>query len=304
MEAGAPPAVTGREGRRRLAPAHVGVEPAARRERAAGRQMREIGGQALDRLQLGCARPVEARHAAQQTDRVGVVRVVEERLRRPLLDDAPGVHDEDPAAHPGDHSEIVGDDDDRRAVLVRELLHEAQDLRLDGHVEGGGGLIGEKQLGVAREGHGDHHPLAHAARELMRVVLDAFCGFGDAHLLQHVDGTRDGRIVREAHVDLDALGHEAFDREYRVQAGHGVLEDHRDVAAAHLADLALLQGEEVAALELDAPAHGGVGRHARQTQDRRRRHALAAPGLADEPDQLARRDREAHLVDGAHGPLL
>ena len=58
--------------------------------------------------------------------------------------------------------------------------------------------------------------------------------------------------VLQAEVDLDALGHEALDGEHRVQARDRVLEDHRDVAAADLADLVLGQGDEVPALELDA----------------------------------------------------
>ena len=39
-------------------------------------------------------------------------------LRRPGLDDAAGVHDEDAAAHAGDHAEVVRDDDDGGVVLA------------------------------------------------------------------------------------------------------------------------------------------------------------------------------------------
>jgi hypothetical protein len=38
----------------------------------------------------------------------------------------------------------VGDGDDRRAGVFRETLHQAQDLSLDGDVEGCGRLVGQQ----------------------------------------------------------------------------------------------------------------------------------------------------------------
>ena len=48
----------------------------------------------------------------------------------------------------------------------------SQDLGLDRHVERGGRLVGDQQVGVPRERHRDHHALAHAAGELVRVVVE------------------------------------------------------------------------------------------------------------------------------------
>ena len=63
-----------------------------------------------------------------------------------------------------------------------------EDLRLNGDVERGGRLVGDHKLGPAGQRHGDHHALAHAAGELVRVVIDAACGIGDLNQLQHLDG--------------------------------------------------------------------------------------------------------------------
>jgi hypothetical protein len=41
------------------------------------------------------------------------------------------------------------------------------DLRLGGHVEGGGGLVGDEQVGLAGDPDGDHDALSHAAGELV-----------------------------------------------------------------------------------------------------------------------------------------
>jgi hypothetical protein len=226
--------------------------------------------------------------------------VGEELLRRALLDDPAGVHDEDAPAHAGDDAEVVGDDDDRGVVLVREALHEFEDLRLDRHVEGRRRLVGQQQLRVAGEGDRDHDALPHAARELVRVVLDALLGLGDADRLQQLNGACDGLVVRHPHVVLEAFGHESLDGEDRVQAGHGILEDHRDVAAAHAAHLALGQSQQVAPVELDGAGDARVRDHAREAHDRVRRHALAAARLADEPDELAAAHAEGDPVDGVH----
>ncbi|UGA37136.1 hypothetical protein JOS77_23880 [Chromobacterium haemolyticum] len=45
-------------------------------------------------------------------------------------------------------------------LQVRDQL---QDLLLDGHVQRGGGFVGNQQLGFAGDRHRDHHPLLLAA---------------------------------------------------------------------------------------------------------------------------------------------
>ena len=58
------------------------------------------------------------------------------------------------------------------AVPVSRLSwrDQVEDLRLDRDVERGGRLVGDQQLRIAGERHGDHHALAHAARELVRIL--------------------------------------------------------------------------------------------------------------------------------------
>ena len=113
--------------------------------------------------------------------------VVEDLVERPLLDDPPGVHDRDPVGDVGDHAEVVGHEDHGRAGLVAQVAHALEDLRLDRHVERRRGLVGDQHGRVARQRERDHHPLAHAARELVRVVVDALAGARDADPLEQLD---------------------------------------------------------------------------------------------------------------------
>ena len=57
----------------------------------------------------------------------------------------------------------------RQAEAFLEAFEELQDLGLDGHVERRRRLVGDQQRRFQREAHRDHRPLAHAARELVRV---------------------------------------------------------------------------------------------------------------------------------------
>ena len=97
-----------------------------------------------------------------------------------LLDDAAGVHHDDVVGAVGHHAEVVGDEDHAHGPLALLGGQEVEDLGLHGDVEAGGGLVGQEQLGPARQGDGDHDPLAHAARELVGVVAHALLGGGDA----------------------------------------------------------------------------------------------------------------------------
>ena len=62
----------------------------------------------------------------------------------------------------------MGDEHEAHARVFLQLHQKLEDLRLDGDVEGGGRFVRNQQLRTAGDGHGDHHALVHAARELMR----------------------------------------------------------------------------------------------------------------------------------------
>ena len=104
-----------------------------------------------------------------------------------VLDRAAGVHHQHVVGHLGDHPEVVGDDDDRGVELALQVLEQVEDLRLHGHVERGGRLVGDQQARVVDQAHRDHRALAHAAGELVRVVVDAAVRLRDADPVEHLD---------------------------------------------------------------------------------------------------------------------
>jgi hypothetical protein len=66
------------------------------------------------------------------------------------------------------------------AVLPLQLSHQLQHLRLHGDVERRRRLVGDQHLGAAGQRHGDHHPLAHAAGQLVRNCFSR-SRLGDLH---------------------------------------------------------------------------------------------------------------------------
>ena len=272
-------------------------EPAAGAEGVGRRHGARDGHQ---RLGIG----VDPRHRAQEADRVGVLGVGEERRHRCRLDHLAGVHDERVVADLGHHAEVVGDQHDRRAARLLEVAHQRQDLRLDGDVEGRGRLVGDQHRRVVDQRHGDHHPLAHAAGELVRVVVGACRPRAGMRTRSSISRARASAARRPiALVAEDRLDELIADREGRVERGHRLLEDHRQPVAAQRPHRVPVQPEQVRAIE-DDPAAGDAGRRRRQEpHDRKRGDTLAATGLADDAEGAAGVQPEIDTVHHRQRPI-
>ena len=111
-------------------------------------------------------------------------RALEQREDGRVLGDPGRVHDDDVVRGLGDDAEVVRDQDHGGPALRLQLADQVEDLRLRRDVERRRRLVGDEKRGLVDERHRDHHALAHAARELVRVVVDAPLGPRDADLLR------------------------------------------------------------------------------------------------------------------------
>jgi len=288
----------GRAGQRRLlAGALVVGAGAPGGEPAAHGRVGQVGRDAGDVGQLERGILVEPRDRGQQRLGVGVVHVREQLGRPGLLDQAPGVHHVDPVGVPGDDAHVVGDQQHGHAQPGLQVRQQGQDLGLDGHVQGGRGLVGDQQLGLAGQRHGDHDPLPQAARQLVRVVVQPLLGPRQPDQAQDLGGPLQGLRLGHVAVQPDRLGDLVADRLGRVQRGQRVLEHHRDLVAADLAHVVLGQPDQLPAVQLDRAADDGAARR-QQAHDGQARHRLAAARLPHQPQRLAGSDFQ---VDVAHG---
>ena len=136
--------------------------------------------------------------------------------------------------------------------LVAERFEELEDLRLDHDVERGRRLIADHDRRVAGERHRDHRPLAHPARQLVRVRLAALAR--DADKLEQIAGPFARRLGRLAEAFLDGLGDLVADRLDRVQGIHRTLEHDADLAPAIATHRGLRFAHEIDPHEPDLPA--------------------------------------------------
>ena len=97
------------------------------------------------------------------------------------LHQLPGVHDRDPVSHFRHDPQVVSDQQYRHAARGLDFLQQIEHLRLDGHIQGGRRLIGDQQVGLGRERHGDHHALLQPPGELKRIFR------GSAHGIRNTD---------------------------------------------------------------------------------------------------------------------
>ncbi len=266
-------------------------EPAPFRKDAAGERRAELRQVAGDRVEpVPILAQAASRNAAQEADRVRVPRLGEHRLRFPLFDQAPGVQDSDPLAHPPDHAEVVADEEDARAELLPQCGDEVEHLRLDGRVEPGRRLVEDQQRRIGGQGHRDHDSLLPASGELVRVESHPPGRVGDLDLAEHVLRSLERFVLVGAH-ELEDLRDLRADADGRVQRRAGVLVHHRDRRRTQAAHLRCAHREQVGAVGADRarddPAVPGQVAH-----DRERGRGLPAPGLADEPVRLALPDGE------------
>ncbi len=82
-------------------------------------------------------------------------------------------------------------------------------------------------VGSQRQRLGDHRPLPLAARQLVRVGVDAPLRVGDLDELEQLDRPLAGRLRRHRLVAAQHLGDLEPDRVHRVERRHRLLEDHR-----------------------------------------------------------------------------
>ncbi len=223
---------------------------------------------------------------------------------RAALNDVTSIHHVDGVDHLSNHTEVVGNPHDCHAQFLLQLDDQIDDLRLDGDIQCGGGFIGDQQFGLAGKRHGDHGALAHAARELMGVVIQALAGFGDAHQHQQLLGAFASRLFIHAFMEHEGFADLETDCVDRVQRGHRVLEDHGNFVAAHFAHFIFSQLKQVTPIEPDLAVFNFPGWGLDEAEDGHGMDALAAAALAHHTQDFTGAHGVGNAIDSPYHAVL
>ena len=169
-----------------------------------------------------------------------MARLVEDLLDGSHFDLTACVHHDHSVRDAGYHSEVVGDQHDRRVGPVLDPLEDFEDLRLDRHVERGRRFVGDQELGLVGNRHRDHRSLAHASGKLVGVLVHSFARVRYPHDVEEFHAARSQyRFVDVVVMHSDGFGDLAADGVHGIERGECVLEDHRDLFAAHRLEIVL-----------------------------------------------------------------
>src|SRR5580704_17368585 len=136
---------------------------------------------------------VDVDSGGEQGGRIRMPRRVQHGADRARLHDAARVHDRDLITNLPHDAEIVRDEDEAQPFRVPQVLQQAQDLRLDGHVERRGRLVAEQDRRVGGQRDRDHDPLPQPAGQLVRVAAVPPDRVGDADRAEQAEGPLAGR---------------------------------------------------------------------------------------------------------------
>ncbi len=157
---------------------------------------------------------------------------MEQRFAIGLLDDFTGAHHADALRDAVHQVQVMADQQQRHVQALLQLLEQQEDLALYRDVQRSGRFVGNQQLRLAGQCHGNHHPLTLASGEFVRIGFQAFFRLLNTDQLQQLDNaflrftTADAAMQQQRFADL--FGHAV----QRVQRGHWFLENHRNPVAA------------------------------------------------------------------------
>ena len=258
----------------------------------------------------------QTRNGLEQFGGVRVLGVLEQRLDIRPFHYLAQVHDDDFLGHLRHDAQVVGNEHHRHAELVLKLGHELEYLGLCGDVQRGGWLVGDEQVGVAGQRHGNHAALSHATAQAEGVLVYTGLGVGDADSSEHLDRPVPRFLLGYVGIvqqnPFDDLLTDSVDR---AEGDHRLLEDHGDVAASDVPHFRIINRnlhkvEDVLSVAppppavVDYAALDGPAGWPDDTHDGPGEHALAAAALSHYAQDDTRPNVETDAVHGAHRSLI
>ena len=259
-----------------------------------GEDRRRIAGGAFDE-------PVAGDALAHQAARIFLLRLLQDLPGVAELDDLAALEHHDAIGDLRDDREVVGYVQRRRAVLANEFAKRGEALDLRRHVERGGRLVEDQNVGLGDHRHRRHHALQLPAGDLMGIARADRLRARQIELPEKVDRLGARRLRRQHAVADRGFAHLLHQRVRRIERGGGALRDIGDLGPAQRAPLVGADRADVLVAEDDGAANDiavAAGVAHRGQADRR----LAGAEFADQADHLAALQGQRNVLD-QHGAL-
>ena len=134
------------------------------------------------------------RQRGQQLLRVRILRILHDLVGIAVFHDLALVHHHDAVGKHVDHSKIMGDEQACETDFRLQSLEQLEHLRLHGHIQCGGRLIGDKQARLQRQSTRQGGTLALTTGQLMRIAVHV--GTWKLHHFQQITHVVAGFISR------------------------------------------------------------------------------------------------------------
>jgi hypothetical protein len=141
---------------------------ATRVESAPPRRIDGAGNFTLQHDRLHALARVDGRVRRQQCGRIRMSGLGEEVARRSLFDDLAEIHHRGAPGDAADHVEVVADEQIGEPEFALQVEQQVEEVALHRHVEPGGRLVGDDDLGAHQQCAGDTHAARLSSGDLMR----------------------------------------------------------------------------------------------------------------------------------------
>ena len=247
------------------------------------------------------ARGVDTGHGGEQA--VGVV--VSGRLKKFIhmagFSHAPCIHHQHTVGMACHHAQIVRNQNRGGVAALAQFGEQIHHLRLHGNIQRRSGLVGNEHTRVVGQRHGYNHTLAHAAREMVRIIFGALLRVGNAHFVQQIYGLLLRLAVADALVRCNGFGNLLANLVDGVKRRKRVLKHHGNFAPAQLAALALGHLQQLAPVKNNAATH--LRRRWQQPHYRQRRNRFARTTFAHNGQTLACAHLPSYAIYRTHQTL-
>ncbi len=197
------------------------------------------------------------------------------------------VHHGNIVGHLGDHNDVVGDQQHAHVASVSQFPQQVEDLCQGRGVDRGVGFVGDQNLWIAGQRHGNHSTLLHAAGEFVRKLTFAALGIRNAAAAKQCSRAFMRGAPGQSTMQDQRFGNLVANTPDGVQRTHRILDDHGNVATGELAHFAFWHGTEVAFAKPDAGSAGELQRQIEQPKDSACGHAFATARFTDQAEYAA-----------------